>query len=290
MIADYLNDAVDLHIHPNPSPFPKRIGIAEAAKQAAARGYRGIAVKSHHHSMVTDVAAVEETLGGLPLPVLSGVALNSQTGGMNPHAVDLALAMGGRIVWMPTTSSNAHCAAAEGLNFPKSETLRLTEEVEPIFNQAGKLNDSTHEVLRLIRERDAILSTGHLGPKEADAVITEALRLGIDRIILHHPGYVVNASEDDCRKWAAKGVYIEHSLAMYHPDSSFHTWDMDNLVNWIQVVGHDQTIFGSDLGQVGNPLPVECFDWVVAELLKLNVSDAEILALIGGNAAQLAGL
>ena len=53
-----LDGAVDLHVHPYPSPFPRRLDAAEAAQRAADAGMRAIVVKSHHHDTSSDVAAL----------------------------------------------------------------------------------------------------------------------------------------------------------------------------------------------------------------------------------------
>jgi Family of unknown function (DUF6282) len=90
-VTDILRGAVDLHVHPGPSPFPRRLTLLQAAQQAAGAGFAAIVVKSHHHSMVTEVIAVDQTVGGLPLPVYSGIPLNSTVGGLNVHAVETQL-------------------------------------------------------------------------------------------------------------------------------------------------------------------------------------------------------
>ena len=55
-----LDGAVDLHVHPYPSPFPRRMDASEAAQRAADAGMRAIVVKSHHHDTAMDVAALRE--------------------------------------------------------------------------------------------------------------------------------------------------------------------------------------------------------------------------------------
>src|SRR5215472_14001546 len=120
-VDELLVGAVDLHVHPAPSPFPRDLTLLDAVRQAADAGFKGMIVKSHHHSMVTDVLAVSDAVGGLPIPVYSGVALNNQVGGINPAAVELALNLGGRIVWFPTISSGRHiCVHNEELKFPRT--------------------------------------------------------------------------------------------------------------------------------------------------------------------------
>src|SRR5205085_6438432 len=92
-----LDGAVDLHVHPYPSPFPRRLDAAEAAQRAADAGMRAIVVKSHHHDTATDVAALKaHGIDASGIDVYGGVALNTQVGGLNPHAVNMSLAMGGK--------------------------------------------------------------------------------------------------------------------------------------------------------------------------------------------------
>ena len=104
-----LDGAVDLHVHPYPSPFPRRMDAAEAAQRAADAGMRAIVVKSHHHDTAMDVAALREHgIEQSGIQVFGGIALNTQVGGLNPHAVNLCLAMGGKVVWFPTIASPKH--------------------------------------------------------------------------------------------------------------------------------------------------------------------------------------
>src|SRR3546814_17841203 len=73
-------------------------------------------------SMVTDILALEpEVLSQIPISVYGGIALNHTVGGLNPYAVELALRMGGRVVWFPTLASPAHIDhhAHTTTNFPK---------------------------------------------------------------------------------------------------------------------------------------------------------------------------
>ena len=82
--------------------------------------------------------------------MFGGIALNTQVGGLNPHAVNLCLAMGGRVVWLPTIASPGHIAhhrgprpslpAARGPLIP-SEPLDVWADGEP-----GELRREVHEI------------------------------------------------------------------------------------------------------------------------------------------------
>ncbi len=291
--ARILEGAVDLHVHPAPSPLPRRIDAAEAARLAAEAGFRAIVVKSHHHSTVTDVLALEAE-GTIPadVRVFGGIALNGAVGGLNPRAVDLALKLGGRIVWFPTIGSPQHIrhhAEHPDLKFPKlAVRLKPEEPIEILAN--GRVKDEVYEILESIREADAILASGHLAPDRITALFEAAREVGVSRLLVNHPNFVVEATYDDARRWAELGAYVEHSLCMYDDESSFYHWDVDTLVAWIEAVGPERSTPGSDLGQMGNPLPTDSFRKIVAKLLDRGLGDDDVRTMVARNPAELLGV
>lgn len=288
---ELLEGAVDMHVHPSPSPFPRRLGIYEAAVQARDAGFKAILVKSHHHSMVSDVHAIREAVGTLPIPVYSGVALNNQVGGVNPYAVELALQQGGRIVWFPTIASDKHiCVHDEHLKFPSS-TLQLRPDVPvSILDADGRVLADVRDILALIKEQDAILSGGHLDVAELDVLIRTAHEMGIERILVNHPNFVVGATPQQCAEWVELGARFEHSLCMYDERSTFFHWKIDVLLDYVAAVGVQRTLLGSDLGQKNNPLPVEAYDVIVRALLDAGVDPADVRRMVAANPSELAGL
>jgi hypothetical protein len=290
-VRDILDGAVDLHVHPGPSPFPRRIGIRQAAEQAEEAGFKAILVKSHHHSMLSDIAAVESSGGPLPIPVLGGVALNNYVGGLNPVAVELAVNRGGRIVWFPTISSDQHiCAHSDELRFPTTDHSLTVGDAIRVLDDDGRLVPAVDDVLALIAEHDLILSTGHMSPSEVTAVLEAAVARGITRLLVNHPNFVIEADEDLVRRWISLGAVIEHSLCMYDDRSSFCNWSPDELVRLIDLLGPENTIFGSDLGQRGNPLPVEGYDRVLGDLLDRGVTAEALRLMTVENTSRLAGI
>jgi hypothetical protein len=286
-----ISGAVDLHVHPFPSPFPRRMGIVEATQDAARAGYRAIIVKSHHHSMVPDVLALHETgLGDLPVEVFAGVALNPQVGGLNPYAVDLALNLGGKIVWFPTISSHAHLHhEEEGGTFPNA-TIQLRHAYPiSILDEAGKIKPEVFDILEQIKAHDAILTGGHLPAVEIDLLITEAQRIGVQRILVNHPNFIVGASPEVAGGWAKKGVYIEHSVGMYDDFWGLRKKFMDfsTLEQYIAAAGVDKTILVSDTGQQNNVRPVDVIKIAIKQLRDRDYDENSIRSMVGGNAGEL---
>jgi hypothetical protein len=286
-----LQGAVDLHVHPSPSPFPRRIDIVEAANLASQAGMRAIVVKSHHHNTAMDVAAVcpygVEQSG---VQVYGGIALNGQVGGINPYAVNLCLAMGGKIVWFPTIASPAHIAQGHTLNFPKLTIPLMDEAPIDVWGDDGTLRPEVYEILTMIAEADAILASGHMPVRSILAVFEAARETGVRRMLVNHPNYVIEATHEEARKMAELGAMIEHSLCMYDEDSTFYHWQLDVLVDWIRAIGPEKSMLGSDLGQKNNPLPEQSYHKICSRLRDAGWTMAELRMLVADNPAALLGL
>jgi hypothetical protein len=290
VVARILKGGIDLHVHPAPSPLPRRIDAVEAAQAAEGIGMRAIVVKSHHHSTVTDVLALGRDLDGLPVKVFGGIALNSAVGGLNPHAVDLALKLGGRIVWFPTIGSPqhiAHHAAHPDLKFPKLAVHVRDERPVDVLDENGELRPEVHDIIGLIKEHDAILASGHMAPDRILAVFEAAHAAGVTKLLVNHPNFVVEATHEQGKRFVELGAVIEHSLCMYDDRSSFYNWDIDVLLGWIRAVGADRSTLGSDLGQMKNPLPSEAFTNIVGQLLDAGLSEGELESMVRRNPARL---
>jgi Family of unknown function (DUF6282) len=291
--AAVLEGAVDLHVHPAPSPMPRRMDGAEAARLAGEAGFDAIVVKSHHHSTVMDVLALEQAgVDHGDAKLFGGIALNGAVGGINPKAVDLALKMGGRIVWFPTIGSEKHIrhhAEHPNLKFPKLSVHLEPEEPIEVLNGKGGVIDDVYKILELIKEHDAILASGHMAPRQITAVFEAAREVGVERMLVNHPNFVIEASFDEARHWVELGAYIEHSLCMYDEESSFYNWDLDTLVEWIEAVGAERSTLGSDLGQMNNPLPTDSFRKIVSRLLERGTAADTVRTMVARNPAELLG-
>jgi Family of unknown function (DUF6282) len=293
-VAQLLEGAVDLHVHPAPSPMPRRVHAAEAAHLAAEAGFDAIVVKSHHHSTVMDVLALEQAganNGGAKL--FGGIALNGPVGGINPKAVDLALKMGGRIVWFPTIGSAQHIRHHHehpNLKFPKLDVHLEPEQPIEVTNGDGRVRDEVYAILESIKAAGAILASGHMAPAQITAVFEAAREVGVERMLVNHPNFVIEATYDDARRWVELGAYIEHSLCMYDEESSFYNWDLDTLVGWVEAIGPEHSTLGSDLGQMNNPLPTDSFRKIVGRLRERGMPEDHIRTMVARNPGALLGV
>ena len=291
-VDELLVGAVDLHTHPGPSPFPRRMSILDAATDAATVGFRAIVAKSHHHSMQTDILALESAgLLDVPVKVFGGVALNRTVGGLNPYAVELALRMGGKVVWFPTISSRAHIDfhAHHHSGFPTSGVSLRDNEPISVLDDSGGLVPEARDIIDVIAGESAVLNCGHLPADEIDVLVPAAFAGGVRRVVISHPDFVVGASPERIADWCRQGAYVEHCLAMLVGRSATEP-PMARIADFYRAAGPERTIFSSDLGQAGNPLPVTAYRRMVRILLDNGVAPAAVKAMTGGNAAQLLSL
>ncbi len=173
-LPDFLEDAIDLHVHSAPDVDRRRYNDLELAREAAARGMGAILIKSHQNSTVERAWLVSKVVTGIQ--VFGGLVLNETVGGLNVAAVKLALAMGAKEIWMPTRSALNHRLyhGEAGGHLPFSM-------------RAAAWFRRRDAILEAVAQTDCILSTGHLSPREAIVLIHQARRCGVRKVLVTHP-------------------------------------------------------------------------------------------------------
>jgi hypothetical protein len=285
-----LEGAVDLHTHSGPSPFPRKLNHVEASYDAASIGMRAILIKSHHHNTVFDLLAMRDLLKDAPTPAYGGVALNSEVGGVNPSAVAVAIQMGGRAVWGPTVSAARHIEAhSHDDGFPTAGS-NLEEKEESIYDATGNVSAEAVRVTQLVAEAGILLTGGHLDVESQKAFFATANENGVKRLILHHPDFIIGASEGDVEELLSYGAFVEHEMSMYHPGVPAPGFPISQLIDWIEKIGPERTVIDSDLGQLANPYPVDGYIHVIQALLDHGITEKDVRQMICHNTAYLLGL
>lgn len=291
-VEELLVDAIDLHCHSGPAAMPRILDHYEEMQDAAVAGFRAVLYKDHFYPGMAHAIILEKLFPQLGVHLYSGVALNNASGGINPHAVDHAIKLGGKIVWMPTLSAANHInvqASGQAKTFPKTSQKMLDPIPLTALDVNGKLTDDTKKVIDLIAEANIILAGGHLHVSEQHVLFEEAKRRGVKKMMVNHPTYVVGFADSDIRQLVALGVTMEHSICMFIEGKS-KKFSGDDLVHLIEVAGVEHTILSSDLGLLGSQRPVDGFRSVTQILLDLQMPHASIKKLISENAAAFLDL
>jgi Family of unknown function (DUF6282) len=106
----------DAHVHSAPCVVPRLADDAETVRAYEAAGFSGCVLKGHREPTA---GRARTASADSEVAVHGGIVLNSAVGGLNPAAVEAALALGAR-VWMPTLDARAHSEAGLARRFPEA--------------------------------------------------------------------------------------------------------------------------------------------------------------------------
>ena len=151
-----LNGTVDLHVHAASRGEAQYFDALTIAQNAAQAGGRAVLLKSHWAATVELAREAEKASPGVR--VFGSLVMNAQAGGLDPAAVEAALAAGAREIWMPTIT------AANDMQVKGLPGNGIT-----ILDESGNIFPTVHEILGLIARHNAILGTGHLSIKKLAA-------------------------------------------------------------------------------------------------------------------------
>jgi hypothetical protein len=280
-----MSGAIDLHCHPYPDLFPRLtddVGIVEASRDA---GLRAVMIKCHHESSVSCAYLTSKLVAGPR--VFGGVVLNSYVGGINPAAVEAALRLGGKEVWMPTIDAAYHAEMHGGTGGYDSQSGGQSSATGiSAVDAEGNLRPETLEVLDLIAQHNAILGTCHLSPREIALLVAEARARGVQKILITHPFFKVpNLDLEELRALAAQGAIAEFGYCTISPMWNYAT--IGKVAEATQVIGARHCVLVSDTGQRHNPLPPEALRLFAQGLFEKGVPEEDVYTMIKDNPADL---
>ncbi|HXH81875.1 MAG TPA: DUF6282 family protein [Candidatus Tectomicrobia bacterium] len=250
-----IDGAYDLHVHSSPDLFPRVADDVAMVAAAARHGFAGVVMKNHFEPTASRAALAARGAGGMR--VYGGLVLNRYVGGINPHAVEAALRLGARVVWMPTLDAACHRKAFGfgGGFLAQSSGLETTAEGLSLLRD-GALLPEAREVMALVKQHGAALATGHVGYEEIRALVAEAEAQGFRKLILTHPyDRAPGLTLDQVRGLARPGVLVEFVFCSITPRWAFT--DAATIASCIRAIGAERVVLSSDGGQAHNPMPAE---------------------------------
>lgn len=287
MAKEMLPGTIDFHIHTGPDIYPRLLNDIEAARQAKRAGMKAILIKSHA-TITGDRAQIAQRV--TDFPVFGGLALNWHVGGLNKYAVECAAKLGVKEVWMPTTHATNYLKYVDHVPmFAKSMPKGITGI--SILREDGSLVPELAPILEIIAKNGMILATGHLSPEEGLALIPEAKRAGVEKIVVTHPvATFVNYSIHQMREALSRGAtYLEHVFNDCTPQVA-NPLPPSALGEAIRTIGPEYCIMSTDSGQVVNPPPVKVMVWYIREMLKFGLSPEAIRTMTITNPGRILGV
>jgi hypothetical protein len=282
-VARLLHGAIEFHVHPAPDGLtPRKADMVEVLRDAASAGMRAVVMKDK--SCGTGGFAQLANKHGWGTLAVGALTLDAGVGGFNPEAVEIELALGSKVLWMPTYS------ARNDPTKKKTERDRRLHDLT-VLGDDGKLKPEVLEILGMAKAGGMVVSTGHLSRAEVFAVIQACAAMGVERMTVTHPltrSVNTRLSTEDQVALARLGAVMEHVWVAAMPKH-------DNLppsdyTAAIRAVGVDRCLVATDFGQVHNPTPLEGFRLMLSTLLKEGFTEPELERMVKTNPARLLGL
>ncbi len=277
-----LTGAADLHCHFGPDAHRERsVDAIDAARDAAGAGHAAVVLKSHDYPTAALAAIVDRVVDGVR--VFGGICCDREVGGVNPAAVETALRIGAKIVWLPTLTSRQDQLNGIG------EQLGIPGPGLSVVDDAGALLPETNAVLELVREFDAVLATGHVTSEEHLAVTRAFGKRG--KVLVTHAMEELagpNLSVEQCVELTDLGATIE--LCALTCLGALPTRPPGAIAHAARTIGAERCTLATDYGQKANVRPAEGFQGFAEALLTEGLDERAIRRMACDNPCALLGL
>lgn len=286
-VRKLLDGSIDVHIHSAPDIFPRIMNDIELALTAKQEGMRAILIKNHV-ALTADRAEIASQQ--TDFPVFGAIALNLPVGGLNIHAVEVALKLGAKEVWLPTIHASHYVAQKDHVPTLAKE---VKDDIKGIYllNEDGTLREELYPIFKKIAEYNAILGTGHITIKESKAVVRGAARVGVKKIVVTHPlASFVNFTNEDMREVLDNGaMFLEHVFNDVTRQVA-HPITQKKIADAIRAIGAKYIVMSTDSGQWLNPIPAQSMGIYIKDMLDLGISEEDVRMMVSTNPAHMLDL
>jgi hypothetical protein len=271
--------------------FVRVVDALQAAEQARDAGMKAIVLKNHHEGSMGKATIVKRVVE--EVEVFGSIVLNYAAGGLNPFAVDSAIKLGAKIIFMPTVDARNHIQFYGVGQYGKKMQLtsalpKAYEHVQgiTILKDDDELDPAVAEILEMIADADVALATCHLSIPELKRLVSEAIKTGVKKVIVSHVNFEVpNIPIEDQIQLAEMGAHIEHAFMSMLPP--WQCLNVDQMADRIRRVGPKHCILSSDCGKITGPTPVEGLRMLYRLLLEGGISENEIELMSQTNPSKL---
>ena len=287
---ELLRGAVDIHIHHAPDLYVRIQDPVELAQDARAVGMRAFCIKRHNFPTAALATMAQKVVP--EVDVFGSLACNRQVGGLNPIAVEAAIKYGVRQIWLPTIDSSNHEVVTGSVGqHGKGLTIKggisdyaLKQPRLYCLDQNGGVLPELKEIIAQVADADIILNLGHTSFKEMLAVIDQAKRQNVKRIVCDHP-FFLKLDLDQQAAIVERGAFLNFTAGELFP-----RWWRCSIADFstaIRKVGVARSVISSDCGQLHNPPMVEALRLTCQLLLEEGFSVDEIKRMLHHNPAEL---
>lgn len=297
--------AIDVHCHAHAG---QQDALA-VAKHASRNGMAGILFKTivPDPSQPAAVKKVAEELdawgndeGVEPCRVWSAYIMGNQFAPITYKAVESAIDEGASAVWMPVfTHASTLSKVVAGRPQEPGAPRRLVRPEQDfddairagghyILDEHGNLLPEYRDILKLVADRNVILSFGHISRQEQKVTAEACQQLGITKGFIDHPfSPFIALTIEEMKEFAAAGVYINFTYDELSPLLGTNPLE---FVEAMRQVGPEHCLLSSDAGEPLFPDSVECMRLLRAYAEAFGLSSEQAFQMSTSNPAKLLDL
>jgi len=269
----------DLHVHSGPDLFDRIGDEAEIAAICRDAGMAGLVFKVHHENTAARAYYANKLTPGIAC--YGSICLNRGVGGINPGAVETAVKLGAKIVWMPTNESAYHelkYGTTGAWGHVQDSGLSQRAKGISLIGEDGKLVPQLQPVLELIAKHNVVLATGHISPEEINLLVPAAIEAGCKKVVLTHVNFTkFRMPLDTVKALVDMGAMAE----LVAPSQWGGYFGQEETKEWIDALGPKHCFIASDAGICRKPSPPEAIRTFLYVMATLGVSlrDLEIMSI-----------
>ncbi len=276
----------DIHIHCLPDTRARCTDELTLAKQAKQTGYRALMYKSNDWSCHDRAYLIREAMPDFH--VFGSLCMNRVHGDkVNVYAAEQALKTSGslcRCIWMPTLSAvwQHQCGKLPGTGIP-------------VLDAQGKVLPEVIRVMELCAEADIIFATGHSSPRESLILARRAKEIGVKKFVVTHVNSLIwKMTCAQILQAVDLGAFVEYCYLprLWGPGTGnpqYERQSHEEFLNYDRTIP-ERSFISTDLGQQGNPNPIDGMRACVRELGASGISQKDIDRMVRHNPAFLIGL
>jgi hypothetical protein len=287
-ISPLLQGAIDMHYHGYPEMtlgIKARLDDIEVLEMARKFGMRGIVIKSQMWPTMDRVYYLRQRVP--EIECFASITLNPVVGGLSPWVVDAAARQGAKVIWLPTWSA-AYKIGEGGFSKMMNEwfpSMTFKPGLSCI-DSAGKVTPDVRSIIRLAKEMNLVIGTGHISPTEALAVAQEAERIGFTRLVYTHPNSkYTGATLEEAKEMIKRGAYLELCALKV-----FFDFQLEKTLEFITKLGANRLILSTDSFLEWLPPGPEFLRMFIGRLIISGIDEDSIRTMVRDNPATLLGL
>jgi hypothetical protein len=287
-VSPLLKGAIDMHYHGYPEitlGVEARVDNVKALELARQMGMRGIVIKSQTWPNMGQVYYLRQLVPNVEC--FASITLNSLVGGTSPWVVDAAARQGAKVVWLPTWNSTHKLGQSGFARLMKAWFPSMTFEPGlSCVDSSGRPTSEVRSIIKLAKDMDLVLCTGHIAPAESLAIAQEAERIGFTKLVFTHPlSGSVGATLEQTKEMTKRGAYAEMCAL-----NIFYGNELDKMLEFISEIGANHCILSSDAFLEWVPPAPEFLRMFLGRLLISGIDEESIKIMVADNPAKLLGL